>query len=68
MEQLPKLQELRKSLGMTQSEVANILHTSRSAYSEYQRGIRNLPGRHIKELAPLSHVSADYILGLTDRP
>lgn len=49
---------------MPQREIANILQTSQSYYSEYELNKRQLPIDHLKTLCLYYNVSADYILGL----
>ena len=58
------LKELREDKDLKQSEIAEILKTSRSYYGQYERGVRPLPIEHLKTLAEFYKVSADYILGL----
>ena len=52
----------------TQKEIAHILGTSQTMYARYERGASELPIRHLLALCSFYHVSADYILGLTDSP
>lgn len=59
-----KLKELRIDRDLTQTNVANILKTTQSYYSEYELGKRAIPIQHIITLCLFYGVSADYILGL----
>ena len=59
-----KFRELREDRDLTQTNVANMLKTSQSYYSEYELGKREIPLRHIVTLCMFYGVSADYILGL----
>ncbi len=68
MDTLCILRELREDKGLTQKEIANLLHIDQSYYSKYERGIRPLPISHLILLCQFYHVSADYILGLPDLP
>ena len=52
---------------MSQRQVAKILGTSQTMYARYERSANELPIRHLIALCRLYHVSADYILGLTER-
>ena len=57
-----RLRELRKEIGLSQQQVADILKISRTAYNKYESGVIK-PVRKINELAALFGVTADYILG-----
>lgn len=59
-----RIRELRIDRDMPQREIANILQTSQSYYSEYELNKRQLPIDHLKTLCLYYNVSADYILGL----
>lgn len=38
---------IRKSLGLTQGELARVLETSQQSISEIERGLRSPPPRHL---------------------
>ena len=59
-----RIRELRVDRDLTQANIANILKTSQSYYSEYELGKRAIPIQHIITLCLFYGVSADYILGL----
>lgn len=59
------LRELREDRDMSQAEVAGLLKTTQQVYSRYEKGINELPIRHLKTLCRHYQVSADYILGLS---
>lgn len=59
-----RIRELRVDRDLTQANIANILKTSQSYYSEYEHGKRAIPIQHIITLCLFYGVSADYILGL----
>ena len=63
-----RIADLRIDNDLTQEEVAKILNTARNYYGEYERGKRALPIEHLKTLCGYYNVSADYILGFTDKP
>ncbi len=63
---LKRIVELRKENSYTQQFVADFLKIDRSNYSKYERGKLELSAEMIIALTKLYHVSADYILGLTD--
>ncbi|WP_330386061.1 helix-turn-helix domain-containing protein [Pseudobutyrivibrio sp. AR14] len=47
--------------------VASVLKTSQTMYARYERGANELPIHHLIALCKLYNISADYILGLTDK-
>lgn len=64
MEYYERIKELREDKDKTQKEIASILKTSQSYYSQYETGKRRLPIEHLTTLCIFYNVSADYILGL----
>ncbi len=65
MKEYPEIiRELREDNDLTQGEIAKILGTTQQVYSRYEKGINEIPVRHIITLCKFYKVSADYILGL----
>ena len=64
MEYYNRIRDLREDSGKNQKEIADLIGTSQSYYSEYELGKRPLPIQHLKTLCLYYRVSADYILGL----
>lgn len=65
MKEYPEIiRELREDNDLKQSEIADILGTTQQVYSRYEKGINEIPVRHIITLCKFYKVSADYILGL----
>lgn len=62
-----RLKDLREDNDKTQADIALILNTSRSYYSQYENGKRQIPFERVVELAKYYNVSLDYISGLTDK-
>ena len=62
-----RLRDLREDNDLTQTQVASLLGTSQTMYARYERGANELPIRHLLALCELYGVSADYLLGRTDR-
>lgn len=62
-----RIRELRENTRKNQTEIAKILGTSQSYYSEYELGKRELPIKHLIKLCNYYKVSADYILGLKNK-
>ena len=67
MQYIRRIRDLREDADLTQQQVAAILGTSQTMYARYERGANELPIHHLLKLCELYQVSADYILGLTDR-
>ena len=64
---LEKLRGLREDNDLTQSQIAQVLGTSQTMYARYERGANELPLRHLLTLAEYYGVSADYLLGRSDK-
>ncbi|MBE5776016.1 MAG: helix-turn-helix transcriptional regulator [Clostridiales bacterium] len=58
------LRELREDRDLRQADIAAILGTTQQVYSRYEKGINELPVRHLKTLCMYYGVSADYVLSL----
>lgn len=63
-----RIRELRENARKTQTEIAKMLETSQSYYSEYELGKRELPIKHLIKLCEYYKVSADYILEIKKAP
>ena len=61
-----RLKDLREDHDRSQAEIGNLLNTTQQQYYKYEKGIQELPTRHLKTLALYYNTSADYILGMTD--
>lgn len=66
MKYFERLRELREDNDKTQYDIAKMLNTTQSYYSQYELGKRQLPVEHLITLCLFYGVSADYILGLPD--
>ncbi|MBR5277895.1 MAG: helix-turn-helix transcriptional regulator [Clostridia bacterium] len=62
-----RLRGLREDNDLRQKDVAEFLGTTQQVYSRYEKGENEIPVRHIISLAKFYKVSADYILGLTNK-
>lgn len=59
-----RIRDLRKSKGITQSEMAKLLHTTKQTISKYEKGIvTNIPSDRIEAMARILETSPEYILG-----
>ncbi len=61
-----RLRDLREDMDMNQTQIAELLHTSQTVYSRYERGYQTIPVEHLIILADFYEVSVDYILGRTN--
>lgn len=61
-----RIRDLREDMDLNQTYIADLLHTSQTVYSRYERNERSLPIEMLYELCKFYNVSADYILGFTD--
>ena len=64
---MKRMRDLREDRDLTQQQVADLLGTSQTMYARYERGANELPIRHLLTLCRYYGVSADYLLGLSDR-
>ena len=62
-----RIRDLREDHDKTQQEIADVLGTSQTMYARYERGANELPLHHLVSLCKYYRVSADYILGLSDK-
>lgn len=63
----PRIKDVREDRDKRQKEIAELLYISQQQYSLYERGEREMPVSYLYTLAKFYGVSADYLLGLTDR-
>ena len=61
------LKSLRKSLGLTQDELANKLEVSRSTIGMYESGSREPDYKTLGAIADFFNVNIDYLLGRTNK-
>ena len=58
------IRELREDNDLSQQAVAEYLKTTQQVYSRYEKGINEMPIRHLIALCKFYNVTSDYILGL----
>ena len=63
-----RLIELRKDRGLTQKELAELLHVNYRTYSDYEREETEAGDDFKVKLAKFYNVSLDYLLGIIDHP
>lgn len=68
MKSYQRIRDLREDRDLTQAQMAQLLHCSQQAYSNYELGQRDVPTDVLIQLALFYRVSTDYILGISDDP
>ena len=63
-----RLKPLRKEKGLTQVEMAELLHCTDRHYQKIEYGKINLPSTTLLFLADFFGVTTDYLLGRTEDP
>ena len=66
MDYIDRIKELREDNDLTQKDIASYLNTTQQVYSRYEKGLNEIPIRHIIALSKYYNVSCDYILGQTN--
>lgn len=61
-----RLRELRDERGLTQKQVAEMLHINSVTYLHYEKDQREPPLGLLADLAKFFDVSVDYLLGLSE--
>jgi transcriptional regulator with XRE-family HTH domain len=67
MNYIERIRALREDRDITQQTIADALGTSQTMYARYERGANEMPIRHLIALCEFYNVSADYILGFTNK-
>lgn len=63
-----KLTEIRKKIGYTQQEVAEIIGIGRATLSNYEKGERTIDIVTLHKLCSLYCISIDYLVGMKETP
>lgn len=61
-----RLKDVRKDSGMSQADVASEIGITKSAYANYEQGIREPSLKVLKVICDTLDVSCDYLLGRDD--
>lgn len=67
MKYAERIRELRQDNDYTQQKIADILGIAQTTYSQYELEKRPMPIEYLVALCKFYNVSADYMLGLTDK-
>lgn len=63
-----RLKEIREKHDLTQRQLANKLHISKSYYNYFETGERIIPITRLNEYCNLFKLNFDYVLGLDEYP
>jgi transcriptional regulator with XRE-family HTH domain len=63
-----RLRHLRENNGYSRKELAKIIDAGEAQVARYERGQSDITSDVLARIAKLFGVSADYLLGLTDKP
>ena len=61
-----RLKELRQKKGLTQQEIADLLHVNRVTYTNWEKGKREPNFKNLFLLAEYLETTTDYLLGKSD--
>ncbi len=62
-----RMKDLRLDRNLTQKQLAEVLGIAQNTYSQYETGVNGLPVEMLIALCKFYDVSADYLLGLSDK-
>lgn len=62
-----RMRALREDHDLTQTDIAKMLGIAQTTYSQYELYKRPMPIEYLVALCKYYEVSADYMLGLTDK-
>ncbi len=68
MDYRERLRNVREDRDLTQAEVGKLLNKSQQGYSHIEAGRAELKIDDLIKLCRFYHLSADYLIGLTDHP
>lgn len=68
MDYRQRLRELREDRDLTQAEVGKLINKSQQGYNHIEAGRAELKIDDLITLCRFYNLSADYIIGLTDKP
>ncbi|MBQ8397793.1 MAG: helix-turn-helix transcriptional regulator [Clostridia bacterium] len=66
--ELNRLKEIREDHDLAQTDIANLLHTSRQQVAKWERGAQKMGIDKYIILAKYYNLSLDYLTGLVDEP
>lgn len=66
MDMYQRLRDLREDRELNQTQIGELLNTTQQQYYKYERGVQEIPLRHMMKLARFYNTSIDYLAGLTN--
>ncbi len=63
MNYAPNLTNFRKEKGISQNKLAELLQTTQQQISKYEKGIQEIPLRHLITIADKYNTTIDYLTG-----
>ena len=67
MEYPERIRELRQDNDLKQKDIAKMLGVAQTTYSQYELNKRPMPIEYLVALCKFYDISADYMLGLSDK-
>jgi len=64
---IERIRQFRQENNITQAQVAQTLGISQQQYFKYEKGVNELPLRYLTAICKAYDISADWLLGLSDR-
>ena len=64
---IEKIKQFRQENNITQAQVAETLGISQQQYFKYEKGINELPIRYLYVICKAYGISADWLLGLSEK-
>ena len=61
-----RIRNLREDKDLFQKDLAQVLGCSQRVYSDYERGVLDIPTEILVKLADFHNTTTDYLLGRTD--
>lgn len=61
-----RIKEVRLNCGLSQQELADMIHVSKQSISQYERGVRKPDMNTLTALGDVLNVSIDYLTGKSD--
>lgn len=68
MPKYQRIRDLREDANLYQKDLAKCLNCSQQTYSDYERGVLDIPTEVLIALADFYKTTTDYILGRTNVP
>ena len=64
---IDRIKQFRQENHVTQAQMAETLGISQQQYFKYEKGINELPIRYLLAICKAYSISADWLLGLSDK-